>query len=207
MNAPRVSIEDDDAPANRHGPRMPCKHGPGQSPRVASAQATTVPPPMLRVIEVRRGPSVDPARVVDTVVLDHERRRHWQRGTLLGIKGTQFFVDLKEAPSLRDGDVLVLDTGDLVEVFAEPEPLIEVRAAPLAALARIAWALGDRHVPVQILADRLRFRPDAALEGLVHDLGGKMEAMVALFEPEGGAYRSDGPGNHRHGEGPPTPRS
>ncbi|HXW29313.1 MAG TPA: urease accessory protein UreE [Xanthobacteraceae bacterium] len=151
---------------------------------------------MLRVIKVLRGHQLDAAQVVDTVVLDHERRRHC-RGTLVGTKGTQLFVDFAGPTPLRVGDALVLDTGDIVEVAAEAEALIEVRAAHLAALARIAWALGDRHVPVQILSDRLRLRPDAALEALLRDLGGQTEAVVAPFDPEGGAYQSD-PGDHHH---------
>ena len=94
----------------------------------------------------------------------------------------------------------MLDTGDLVEVAAEAEALVEVRAVPLSALARIAWALGDRHVAVQILSDRLRLRPDTALEALLRTLGGQTEAIVAPFDPEGGAYQSTHRGDHHHHE-------
>jgi urease accessory protein len=152
---------------------------------------------MLRVISLLRGHRVDATRVVDSVVLDHERRRHCH-GTLLGTKGTQLFVDFAEPTPLRVGDALVLDTGDLVEVAAEAEALVEVRATPLCVLARIAWALGDRHVPVQILSDRLRLRPDADLEALLRALGGQTEAVVAPFDPEGGAYQSGHRGDHHH---------
>jgi urease accessory protein len=131
---------------------------------------------------------------VDTLVLDHERRRHCQ-GPLLGSKGTQLFVDFAEPTPLRAGDALVLDSGDLVEVVAEAEALIEVRAADLSTLARIAWALGDRHVPVQILSDRLRLQPGAGLEALLRNLGGHTDAVLASFDPEGGAYQS---GDHHH---------
>jgi urease accessory protein len=151
---------------------------------------------MLRAISLLRCHRVDATRVVDRVILDHERRRHCH-GTLLGTKGTQLLVDFAPAP-LRVGDALVLDTGDLVEVAAEAEALIEVRAAQLSTLARIAWALGDRHVQVQILSDRLRLRPDTALEVLLRDLGGQTEAVVAPFEPEGGAYQSSHRGDHHH---------
>jgi urease accessory protein len=152
---------------------------------------------MLRAISLLRGHRVDATRVVDRVLLDHERRRHCH-GPLLGTKGTQLLVDFAEPTPLRVGDALVLDTGDLVEVAAEAEALIEVRAAQLCALARIAWVLGDRHVPVQILSDRLRLRPETALEALLRDLGGQTEAIVAPFEPEGGAYQSGHRGDHHH---------
>jgi urease accessory protein len=152
---------------------------------------------MLRVIKLLRGHRIDAARVVDVVVLDHERRRHCH-GIAVGTKGTQLFVDFAEPTPLHAGDALVLDSGDLVEVAAEAEALIEVRATHLSILARIAWALGDRHVPVQILADRLRLRPDAAHEALLGDLGGQSEAVVAPFDPEGGAYQSGDRGDHHH---------
>jgi urease accessory protein len=151
----------------------------------------------LRVIKLLRGHRVDTTRVVDTVVLDHERRRRCH-GPLLGTNGTQLFVDFAEPTPLRAGDALVLDTGDIVEVVAEAEALIEVHAADLSTLARIAWALGDRHIPVQILSDRLRLRPDAGLEALLRDLGGQTKAVVVSFDPEGGAYQSGDRVDHHH---------
>jgi urease accessory protein len=162
---------------------------------------------MLRVTKLLRGHEVDTTRVVDVVVLNYERRRHCH-GTLLGTKGTQLFVAFPQSTPLHGGDALLLDTGDLVEVAAEPEALIEIRAAQVTTLARIAWALGDRHVPVQILSDRLRLRPDATLAALLRDLGGKAEAIVAPFDPEGGAYRSDaGTDHHHHREAAGKPSS
>ena len=88
----------------------------------------------------------------------------------------------------------MLDDGALVEVVAAPEPLIEARAADVAALARLAWHLGDRHVPVQVLPNRIRARRDAAIEALLKSLGAKVTMIEAPFEPEGGAYES----SHRH---------
>jgi urease accessory protein len=163
--------------------------------------------PMLRVTKLLRDHEVDATRVVDVVVLNYERRRHCH-GALLGTKGTPLFVAFAEPTPLQGGDALLLDTGDLVEVAAEAEALIEIRAAHLTTLARIAWALGDRHVPVQILSDRLRLRPDATFEALLRDLGGKAEAIVAPFDPEGGAYRSDtGADHHHHHEAARKPSS
>src|SRR5262249_36813552 len=80
------------------------------------------------------------------------------------------------------------------EIVAAPEALIEVRA-DLATLARIAWALGDRHVPVEFFTARLRLRHDEALTALITSLGGKIVAIEAPFEPEGGAYAG---GHHVH---------
>src|SRR5262249_21662480 len=90
------------------------------------------------------------------------------------------------------------DDGNLIEVVAEPEPLIEARAKDLTALARLAWHLGDRHVPVQLFANRLRVRRDAAIEALLARLGAKIVAIEAPFDPEGGAYIAAAHGHH-HG--------
>jgi urease accessory protein len=96
---------------------------------------------------------------------------------------------------------LELDDGRLLEVVAAAEPLLEARAADLTELTRLAWQLGDRHVPVQILTNRLRVRREPALETLLAALGAKTTAIEAPFEPEGGAYASAhayGHGHHDH---------
>ena len=82
--------------------------------------------------------------------------------------------------------------------MAAPEPLIEARAADVAALARLAWHLGDRHVPVQVLPNRMRARRDAAIEALLKSLGAKVTLIEAPFEPEGGAYASSHGHDHAH---------
>ena len=136
------------------------------------------------------------AAVVDTLILPHAQRQA-QKGFLFGVKGTCVELDFAEAVRLRTDDALVLDDGGLVEIVAEPEPLIEARAADLAALARLAWHLGDRHVPVQVLERRLRLKRDPAVEALLESLGAKVVAIEAPFEPEGGAYDAAA-GDHRH---------
>ncbi len=136
------------------------------------------------------------APVVDTVILPYAQRQA-QKGFLFGVKGTCVELDFAETMRLRTDDALVLDSGGLVEVVAEPEPLIEARAADLPALARLAWHLGDRHVPVQIFERKLRIRRDAAVETLLQSLGAKIAEIDAPFEPEGGAYAAPA-GEHNH---------
>jgi urease accessory protein len=149
---------------------------------------------VLRVAERRDG------SVVDTLILPHAQRQA-QKGFLFGVKGTCVELDFPEMVRLRTDDALLLDTGGLVEVVAEPEPLIEVRAADLPALARLAWHLGDRHVPVQIMERKLRLKRDESIEALLQSLGAKVAAIEAPFEPEGGAYEApvNGHDHHHHG--------
>ena len=92
----------------------------------------------------------------------------------------------------------LLDDGSLVEVVAAAEPLIEARSAELAALMRLAWHLGDRHVPVQLLNNRIRARREAGVESLLKTLGAKVTQIEAPFEPEGGAYESSHGHAHHH---------
>jgi urease accessory protein len=153
---------------------------------------------MPRITGVLAAERADEGRVVDSVILDLARRRA-QRGTLVGLDGRSYELDLAEPVMLRMGDRLVLEDGTHVEVVAEPEPLIEVRAADLEVLARIAWHLGDRHVPVEIFSNRLRLRRDPAIATLLAALGAKVVAIEAPFNPEGGAYLIGPSGGHRHG--------
>src|SRR5919201_1596457 len=124
--------------------------------------------------------------VIDTLLLTAEQRR-MQRGFVFGGKGACIEFDFPEPVTLRTDDTLLLDDGNAVEVVAEVEPLLEVRAE-FPVLVRLAWMLGDRHVPVEILPNRLRLRRDPALEGLLASAGGKVRAIDAPFSPEGGAY-------------------
>jgi urease accessory protein len=154
---------------------------------------------MPRIIKVMAAAQAGGEAVVDTVILDLDQRRS-QRGTFVGTSGARYDVDLSEPVLLRMGDLLVLEEGAFVEVVAEAEPLIEVRANDTDALARVAWQLGDRHVAVEVLPNRLRLRPDAAIEKMVVALGGRVALIQAPFNPEGGAYViSPSPDHHHHG--------
>ena len=135
--------------------------------------------------------------VVDTVILDYAQRSA-QKIAVTGVKGGAFEIDLHEPRRLRTDDLLLLDDGTLIEVLAAPEPLIEARATDVAALARLAWHLGDRHVPVQVLPNRVRALRDGTIEALLKSLGAKVTLIDAPFEPEGGAYASAHGHDHAH---------
>ena len=140
------------------------------------------------------------APVADTLILPHAQRQA-QKGFLFGIKGTCVELDFADPVRLRTDDALVLDDGGLIEVVAEPEPLVEVRAADLPSLARLAWHLGDRHVPVQVFERKLRLKRDPAVEAMLASLGAKVTAIEAPFEPEGGAYETAAGEHHHHAHG------
>jgi urease accessory protein len=132
----------------------------------------------------------------DTVVLDFDDR-HRRRMAMTGTRGLQFLLDLEAAIALRGGDALVLEDGRLIEVVAAPEPLIEIRGSDPHHLIRVAWHLGNRHLPTQIMAKSLRIRRDHVIEAMVKGLGARVIEIEAPFDPEGGAYAG---GGHGHGD-------
>src|SRR5258706_16316701 len=90
------------------------------------------------------------ASAVDRLILPHAQRQA-QKGFLFGVKGICGELDFAEPVRLRTDDALVLDDGRLVEIVAEPEPLIEARAVDLPALARLPWDPRDPQLPVRVL--------------------------------------------------------
>src|SRR5438445_10931014 len=130
----------------------------------------------------------------DTVVLDFDDR-HRRRVAMTGTRGLAFLLDLENAVALRGGDALVLEDGRLIEVVAAPEPLLEIRGADPHHLIRVAWHLGNRHLPTQIVGKGLRIRRDHVIEAMVKGLGARIIEIEAPFDPEGGAYAG---GAHAH---------
>jgi urease accessory protein len=137
----------------------------------------------------------------DTVVLDFDDR-HRRRMVMTGTRGLEFLLDLENAVALRGGDALVLDDNRLIEVVAAPEPLAEIRCNDPLHLVRVAWHLGNRHLPTQIMAKGLRIRRDHVIEAMVRGLGARVIEIEAPFDPEGGAYAGSGhahaPESHPH---------
>jgi urease accessory protein len=115
------------------------------------------------------------------------------RTTLQSGEEVGLFLDRGEV--LRGGDCLVADDGRIVRVIAAAEAVMEVRSADRGALARAAYHLGNRHCPVEIGADYLRFPADRVLSEMLLGMGFAVTAVSAPFEPEAGAYAA---GHHHH---------
>lgn len=124
--------------------------------------------------------------------------RHRRRLRLTTDADEPFLLDLVQTTLLREGDGLALEQGGWIEVHAAPEPLLEVTAPDALGLLRLAWHLGNRHLPVQIERTRLLIRRDHVMADLVEKLGGRTHEIETPFTPEGGAYAESGYGPH-HG--------
>lgn len=116
------------------------------------------------------------------------RDRHRRRLLMKSSRGREFLLDLAKAQALADGDVLALDDGSFLRVVALDEAVIDITADDPDTLIRIAWHLGNRHLPTVVSAARLRIAEDHVIEEMVQGLGGQTERLLAPFQPEGGAY-------------------
>jgi urease accessory protein len=142
----------------------------------------------------------DAAHEVDRVLIDFDRR-HRRRILLRTEQGRDVLLDLPQAVRLRHGDGLAVD-GGVVRVCARPEPLLEIHTRDEGEMVRIAWHLGNRHLPVQLLDDRIRIRVDHVIREMVERLGGHVDEIEAPFDPEAGAYavRHHHDNDHDHDE-------
>jgi urease accessory protein len=113
--------------------------------------------------------------------------RHRRRIRLIADSGQAFLLDLPRAHHLAEGDGLELEDGGFLRVRAAPEPIFEIDANETD-LLRIAWHLGNRHLALQVSAERLRIRADHVIADMVVGLGGRITRLEAPFDPEIGAY-------------------
>ncbi len=125
------------------------------------------------------------------------RQRSRFRARLDG--GREVGVLLSRGEALRDGDRLEAEDGRCVRVVAASEDVAVARSFDAHQLARACYHLGNRHVPLQIGADCVRFQPDPVLEDMLRELGLAVRRETSPFQPEPGAY---GQGGHPHSHGP-----
>lgn len=125
--------------------------------------------------------------VIDRVVLPYDDRFR-RRILLTSEQGAKVLLSLKEAQHLHTGDALETPDGELVEVVAAPEKLIEIHCTNPTELLRVAWHLGNRHLPTQIEKDVVFIRFDQVILNMVDGLGASTKIVTAPFDPEGGAY-------------------
>ena len=127
-------------------------------------------------------------RAVGSVTLEFDMR-HRRRFRMTDDAGDTFLLDLHAATVLRDGDGLVLEDGGIIRVHAAAEAVLDICCATAAETARVAWHIGNRHTPVQVLADgTLRIHDDHVLAGMIETLGAGATRRSAPFDPEPGAY-------------------
>jgi len=121
------------------------------------------------------------------------RQKRWLRTKL--VSGEEVALRLPRGETLRGGDRVLASDGRVIEVVAAPEKVVQVEVDSPAMLARAAYHLGNRHVPLQVGDNFLRVAEDHVLEEMLRLLGVSIVRIEAPFEPEAGAYSG---GRHRH---------
>lgn len=120
--------------------------------------------------------------------------RFLRRKRLVAKAGLTFLADLEHTTHLADGAVFGLEDGTEVLIRAADEPLLKITGE----LIRLAWHIGNRHTPCQVLTDHLLIRNDKVLRDMVAQLGGNAAEVTGPFTPEGGAYGHGRTMGHSH---------
>jgi urease accessory protein len=113
------------------------------------------------------------------------------------VSGEDVGLMLPRGEILRGGDLVTASDGRVIEIISLEEKTLHIEADSPQALAKVAYHLGNRHVPVQVGEGFLRITEDHVLEEMVRKLGATVSHIEAPFEPEAGAYAG---GHHQHDE-------
>ncbi len=98
---------------------------------------------------------------------------------------------------IRGGDCLSDNSGLVIEIIAANESVSTLRCDDTTQLARAAYHLGNRHIPLQIESNWLRYQHDHVLDEMLQQMGLNVSVESAPFEPEAGAYQQ-APHQHSH---------
>ena len=161
--------------------------------------------PPVRAIEIIPADTSPTEPCADRVVLTYDER-HRRRMRYVADGGTIFLLDLPRAAVLRAGDALRLEDGRMIRIEAAPEALLEITAPDGCTLTRLAWHIGNRHLPAQLESHRILIREDAVIGAMLQALGASVVQVRAPFAPEPGAYdtraRAHGHAVYVHGDSP-----
>jgi urease accessory protein len=145
-------------------------------------------------------PKDEQAEPTLTIELGYEQRRR-ARLRLTLPSGETIGLLLPRGSVLRDGDRLQSEDGaHTARVKAAPEEVSRARTSDPHLLARAAYHLGNRHVPLQILPDHVLYPHDHVLDGMCRELGLAVDVAALAFEPETGGYGGHAHAHHHRSE-------
>jgi urease accessory protein len=133
-----------------------------------------------------------PAPAQSTLSLPFELRQKSRLKANLD-SGEEVGLMLPRGRVLRGGDFLKAENGMVIELKAAKESVSTVTAPDKLTLQRACYHLGNRHVPLQITENWIRYLNDHVLDEMVISLGLTVVHEQAPFEPEVGAYH-----HHHH---------
>ena len=145
---------------------------------------------MLRFTQIYRGD--EPPALVITLSFD-QRVKSRQKVEL--DNGSEAGLFLTRGTILQQGDCLLAETNEIVKIIAASETVSTAYISDPLMMARCSYHLGNRHVPLQITQDFIRYQHDHVLDEMLIGLGVTVTVESAPFEPEAGAYGSN---SHAH---------
>ena len=130
----------------------------------------------------------------ETLTLPYELRQK-SRLNVTQDNGTDIGLMLPRGTILRGGDAIKAEDGTVIMIKAAEETVSIADINDATLFARACYHLGNRHVPLQISDNSIRYLHDHVLDDMLAGLGVKTVCQQATFEPESGAY---GGGHHHH---------
>jgi len=132
-----------------------------------------------------------------TLTLPFEKRQKSRFRAQLNT-GEEVGVMIERGSVLRNDDCLKSKDGTTVKVISANEEVSTVHCDSAFDLARAAYHLGNRHVPLQVGSTWLRYLHDHVLDEMVKGFGLTVNYESAPFEPEIGAYHKGHGYSHGH---------
>ncbi len=130
---------------------------------------------------------------IEQLVLSFQQRQKSRLKAML-VSGEEIGLILPRGTILKEGDLISTEQGDLIQIVAATETVSTIKTDDAHLLLRIAYHLGNRHVPLQVESGWLRYAHDHVLDDMVILLGGNVSVTQAPLQPEKGAYG----GGHKH---------
>jgi len=128
--------------------------------------------------------NLEDKKIKDTITLNYHER-FIRRKKLVSDNNFEFLVNLPETISVNKDEGFLLENDQIILIKYAKETLIEIKSDDL---IKLAWHIGNRHIPCQIENDRLLIQEDKVIEKLIIRLGGSIKTILEEFCPEGGAY-------------------
>ena len=118
----------------------------------------------------------------DKLSLTWEQRR-WARGRFATAKGREIALALPTGTTLEPGTTVWVEADWYLTVEAVPEPLLAIHPRDREEAIRIAFEVGNRHLPLALEADTLMVPDDAVTVRLLDRTGVPWERRLAVFTP------------------------
>jgi len=132
-------------------------------------------------------PNGETPSIILSIALSFDTRQKCRfRATLPN--GEDIGVDLPRTGILRSGHYIATADGQVLQVLAASQALMQATAAQSFDLLKAAYHLGNRHVPLMLTPEALYFEPDHVLADMLRGLGLQVSDVSHPFEPESGAY-------------------